>query len=125
MIAEIYAQVPEVPCKGLCQAACGPTACSAVEADAMRDNGVNPPALRNHPTHGPMTCSHLTDAGRCAIYANRPLVCRLYGAVRAMRCPHGCKPSRGFLDEVKARDLLAELRTASNGRPNHVSIEEG
>lgn len=39
-------------------------------------------------------CAWLLD-GRCRIYEDRPLVCRLWGAVResvgdAFICPHGC-----------------------------------
>lgn len=115
-----YALVPEVPCKGLCRKACGPIACTAREAEAMRDNGINPPGVRDHPTEGSMTCSHLTDAGRCAVYENRPMVCRLFGAVRAMRCPFGCKPSTGYLTDVQARALLVAV---DDGRPPHVAIQ--
>jgi uncharacterized protein len=119
-LAAVYAAVPNVACKGLCQRACGPIACSATEADVMRDNGINPPGVQTHPTLGAMTCSHLGAAGRCDIYAHRPLVCRLYGAVKALRCEHGCRPAGGFLSEAKARGLLAAV---DDGRPPHLSFE--
>lgn len=32
-------------------------------------------------------CVFLTDNKRCAIYDERPMVCRLYGTVPEMRCP--------------------------------------
>lgn len=42
----------------------------------------------------PLTCAWLTAGGQCSTYETRPLVCRLFGAVRGMRCPHGCRPQR-------------------------------
>ncbi len=32
-------------------------------------------------------CVFLTDAGRCAIYDERPMICRLYGTVPELKCP--------------------------------------
>ncbi len=113
-LVDIYAAVPDVACKGLCKKACGPVGCSAVEADAMRDNGINPPEV-----DGSLTCSHLSADGRCRIYVNRPLVCRLFGAVKALACPHGCKPKGGWLSEDRVRNLFATLVEDSGGRPNH------
>lgn len=41
--------------------------------------------------------------GRCSVYVVRPLLCRLWGMVDKMRCPHGCVPSRWPADdEIKA-----------------------
>ena len=109
--ADIYAQVPDVACKGLCHGACGPVVTSSVEADSLRDNGINQPMPVTHPVHGPLTCSHLDDAGRCRIYDHRPLICRLFGAVEGMKCPHGCRPKGGYLPDSKAAVLLDALDT--------------
>ena len=122
-LAQVYADVPDVPCKGLCQEACGPIGCSAIEADQLQDNGLALPRVRVHPQQGPMTCSHLTDAGRCAIYAHRPMVCRLFGAVKAMTCPHGCRPAGGMLTDEAARALAMELQAMSGGRIGHLAID--
>jgi Fe-S-cluster containining protein len=32
------------------------------------------------------------ETKRCRVYDRRPLICRLFGMVKAMRCPHGCRP---------------------------------
>lgn len=120
-IAEVYAQVPDVACKGLCADYCGPIGCSAAEADAMREDGVLLPSIRLHPVQGVYTCSHLTDAGRCAIYAHRPLICRLFGAVRRMRCPHGCKPTGGYLGDDHVAGLMDAL---DDGRPDYHAAPE-
>lgn len=109
LIDTIYRQVPTLDCKGLCQAACGPIGCSSIEAETLQNNGIIPPGIRVHPTQGDLTCSHLSDAGRCTIYEHRPLVCRLYGAVKKLQCPHGCKPKGGFLPDAKAKELLDQL----------------
>lgn len=112
-LQQARAALPTIACKGLCQASCGPVAWSEAEASAWSNNGVQEPRTVEHPRLGPMTCSHLTQAGRCAIYEDRPLVCRLFGVVREMRCPHGCRPQGGtddgFLAESTSRELLASL----------------
>ena len=55
--------------------------------------------------HLDLTCSKL-QAGRCAIYSIRPLICRLWGATKRLPCPWGCKPGR-YLTEKESRALLA------------------
>lgn len=102
-IASVYAKVPALVCKGLCQQSCGPIACSAVEADELQNNGINLPRFG-----ADLTCSHLHE-GKCAIYESRPLICRLWGNVRKMACPHGCKPKGGYLTDDQAGELLNAL----------------
>lgn len=119
-IAAVYARIPRIECKGLCAESCGPIGCSAREVDAMLDAGVVPPRLRMHPKLG-ATCSHLTDEGRCAIYAHRPLVCRLYGVVSGLRCPHGCKREGGYLS---LNDVVALSRPLDDGRPDYNASDE-
>jgi hypothetical protein len=115
-LPELYRMIPDVACKGLCQKACGPIACSAIEADALRDNGINPPEVVDHPTYGPLTCSHLDASGRCSIYDHRPLVCRLFGAVAKLPCPFGCKPQHGPIQQGVIDEIFAALE---DGRPGH------
>lgn len=100
---QIYGEVPEVNCKGLCHKACGPIAFSQREALGISEtDGALPAMMPNG------QCDKLVN-GRCTIYQNRPLICRLYGAVTEMRCPHGCAPKK-FLPDKDARRLLAELQ---------------
>lgn len=122
IIDDIYSSIPEVNCKGLCQDACGIIACSAIEAEIMQDNGIIPPSVRNHPTQGDMTCSHLTDSGKCAIYEHRPLVCRLFGAVKSLKCVHGCKPKNGYMSNEKVKKLIDKLDSLSD-KPHHIAIK--
>ena len=60
-------------------------------------------------------CVYATEEG-CACYEERPLMCRLFGAVENLRCPHGCAPAvlltRGaaqVLLEAYAREADVEL----------------
>lgn len=110
-LEEIYAQVPEVHCKGLCTQACGPVLASPAENQIILErHGSLPLPLPN------LQCDKLKE-GRCSIYSARPLVCRLFGAVREMRCPFGCVP-RKFLSD---RDASALLR-ATNSLPTDSSL---
>lgn len=100
-LKQLFKAVPDVECKGLCAKVCGPIAMSAAEeALILAKHGVVPEVSPvDH------ACSALRD-GRCSIYEDRPLVCRVYGAVRELRCPYGCAPKGGLLPSREARKLL-------------------
>ena len=38
-----------------------------------------------------LNCSYLGDKG-CQVYAERPLVCRLFGTTPKLACPNGMRP---------------------------------
>lgn len=99
----IYARLPKIECRGLCHEACGPVIGSReetarIEATTGRRLGVTPS----------LTCTMLGADKKCAGYSARPLICRLFGVVKAMRCPHGCQPER-WLSDREAHALLAEV----------------
>lgn len=91
----IYAQLPSVACRGLCSMACGPILMSTLEATRMRkaDRDHREPAVGED-----LTCVYLTSRQRCAVYAARPLICRVWGVVKRMSCMHGCVPDRWLSD---------------------------
>lgn len=96
----IYAALPHLACKGLCQECCGPIMQSLAETRAMEKAiGGKIPRLRDN-----LTCG-LLHKGKCSIYANRPLICRLWGVAREMPCPHGCLPER-WVEKPEAHTLL-------------------
>jgi hypothetical protein len=109
-LAGIYAQVPSVHCKGLCQEACGPIDMTPREDTRIRDAGVDIPqaadAIRQLRDTGDYACPALDAAGRCSVYEVRPLICRLWGAVEELRCPHGCVPDGGWLSDSAAMELM-------------------
>lgn len=105
---ELYRSIPNVHCKGKCQAYCGPIFMSGEEWKRIKQHG--PVAKLNGDS---LTCPLLIE-GRCSVYAIRPLVCRLWGAVKVMRCQFGCKPDRWVSDEEATR-LLRRADALSRG----------
>ena len=49
-------------------------------------------------------CPYLDTNKRCTIYEVRPAICRLYGVVQAMQCPHG--KSKQYLSDDEAISVL-------------------
>lgn len=111
-IEAVWAEIPDVDCRGLCEAYCGPVDCSMVERRLLKEHGVR---LKVLPVltvgiGAAEPCIALED-GRCTVYDVRPTICRLWGAVDVdgMRCEHGCRPER-YLTDVEARQLLLRAR---------------
>jgi hypothetical protein len=106
---ELYAQVPTMlDCKGLCHRSCGPAPCSTTERKRIERRAGKPLDV----THD-LTCTMLTNVGRCSVYGDRPMICRLWGATEEMPCPFGCRPAR-MLTRDESRELLA--RSVEVGR---------
>jgi hypothetical protein len=103
-LERIYRSVPTVECKGLCARSCGPIDMSDVERQRIAELGVDIPK----PTIESLaeSCPALVD-NRCTIYDHRPLICRLWGAVESMPCPHGCAVTPGLLMDAGAQTLIA------------------
>jgi hypothetical protein len=110
-LATIYARIPRLNCKRKCQESCGPLGIFPAEAERIRAKHYRLPVV-----NGALECSGLREDGACRIYADRPVLCRLWGTVKAMRCPHGCKPSRWLSDE-EARLLMLEVQQLKAGEP--------
>ena len=55
-----------------------------------------------------LQCPMLSPDRRCNVYDIRPLICRLWGLVRTMRCPWGCVPER-WLSHEDGHRLLARV----------------
>lgn len=58
-------------------------------------------------------CPALVD-GSCAVYEDRPTICRLWGATESMPCPHGCTPA-GALTQEESYALLRQAAEAGGG----------
>ena len=80
----LYEQIPQFTCKEGCADCCGPVLFSKSEWESIED--------KRKATS--TKCPYASSVG-CDIYAQRPLICRLYGASShpTLRCPHGCGPS--------------------------------
>lgn len=104
-LERIYRAVPAVNCKGLCTEACGPILMSPTERRRIEDQGVDIPTPATYIANGDTECAALVN-GRCIVYGNRPLICRLWGAVESMPCPHGCEVTPGLLMDAGAQTLI-------------------
>lgn len=105
-LAAIYDLVPQVNCKGLCSESCGPILLTAFEQQRVES------ALGTKPKIKGADCPVLFD-GKCQAYEARPIICRLWGAVEEMACPHGCRPDV-WLTDAQARAMLADVRGISH-----------
>lgn len=116
-LEDVYAQIPPVECKGLCQDSCGPIAMSVVEEARISRRGYSIPpmadALAALERGEDWYCPALVDR-RCAVYEDRPTICRLWGATESMPCPHGCTPSEA-LSQTASHRLLRLAAQAGGG----------
>lgn len=111
----LYAEMPEIKCKGLCAESCGPIHMSRREHQRIRERGVTimnqAEALNQYLTTGEYECAALKDE-RCTVYEVRPLICRMWGLVDidSMRCPWGCVPEYWLTTEEGRRMIGESLR---------------
>ena len=116
-LGDVYARIPGVPCKGLCQDSCGPIAMSREEQRRIRAAGVEIPPMADAVAAlergEEYYCPALRD-GRCSVYDIRPTICRLWGATESMPCPHGCTPP-GALSQAESFELLRRAARAGGG----------
>ena len=101
-LRDLYAQVPNVQCKGLCHATCGPIAAAPAEWHTLAERGVHLPRRIRDLT---MRCPALTALNTCRVYGDRPLICRLYGVTEGLPCEFGCVPDAVLTDD-QAYDLI-------------------
>jgi Fe-S-cluster containining protein len=115
---ELYARIPDVACRGLCFASCTSIEMSVVERDRIARAGVRilPLAEQDPARVGDDPCPALDADRRCTVYPVRPVICRLWGAVERLRCPHGCEPAGGWLSDEEAGALIREAN-AIGGLP--------
>ena len=99
----LYATLPEMHCQGFCSDACGPIGMSARERARIIERARKPITCGAH-----ATCSMLTEDRRCGVYDIRPMICRLWGLVRSLRCPYGCRPEGGFLADEEGVRMIVE-----------------
>lgn len=116
----IYAKIPDIGCKGMCQAACGPIDMTPLEHQRLREAGKPHPGMFGG---GCRSCPLLSFNGQCSVYDIRPVVCRLWGVVESMPCPHGCRPEGGLMSDVEGFEIMALVREiGGNGSPEDTAI---
>lgn len=99
-IKEIWKEIPKFQCISGCRDCCGPIVMSRLEWENIEPK-INATGI---------TCPYSSKDG-CAIYENRPTICRLFGAVNhpLQTCNHGCGPAFKLTD-AQARDILSRVR---------------
>jgi len=111
-ITEIYNSLPKIECKKKCTNSCGPIAMSEAEWKRLTFGD-------NLHCNDNLECPFLED-GLCSIYNRRPLICRLFGLVRKMKCPYGCIPEK-WLSDSEAYLLLDDLNgLIPNSEPHFI-----
>jgi uncharacterized protein len=95
-IKNLRKQIPTFKCRSGCSDCCGPVPWSDVERAQVK----------NHRQQQEIDCPYIILEQGCAIYQDRPFLCRLMGAVESgrMKCPYGCGPKKP-LTEIQAHAL--------------------
>lgn len=87
-------QIPSFECKPDCTDCCGPVPFSKWEWEQIKDK-------RKTIT---LNCPYASENG-CEIYEQRPILCRLFGTVPKIKCPHGCGPKK-MLSRKKETEIM-------------------
>jgi uncharacterized protein len=80
--------IPSFECKPGCHDCCGPvtTSCEEMARLPVKSDTEHAVALAD------FSCPHLGVHG-CQVYAERPLICRLFGTTTRLACPNGRRPA--------------------------------
>ena len=81
-------RIPAFECKPGCHDCCGPVIASSEEMARLpvKSDAEHATALDE------LSCPHLGNTG-CQVYAERPLICRLFGTTPRLACPNGKRPA--------------------------------
>ena len=100
-------RIPSFDCIPGCHDCCGPVTTSSEEMARLpvKSEAVHEAALAE------LSCPHLGCNG-CEVYAERPIICRLFGTTKSLPCPHGRGPERltEQIVEERALKFLTETR---------------
>jgi Fe-S-cluster containining protein len=104
---EMYDRVPVIDCIGVCRHTCTVIEMSQREHQRIAERGVQlaQPAHRVDFAE-PTPCPALGAFGQCTVHDIRPMVCRIWGVVEDLSCPHGCTPAE-YLTHAEAMELMA------------------
>lgn len=99
-------KIPSFKCLDGCSACCGPTVFSGQEWARIQD--------KRRATS--LTCPYAGTNG-CEIYKDRPILCRLFGTVERMKCPHGCGPKKLLTakEESEIRQAYGKILAQEGG----------
>lgn len=100
-IQKIADRIPAFECIPGCTDCCGPVPFSPSEWEAVTEKKDMPTTdtaelLMKLSQGVSVTCPYAVKEVGCAIYEQRPIMCRIYGTVEDLRCPHGKRPETLF-----------------------------
>jgi Fe-S-cluster containining protein len=109
-LRNLYRTLPKIACQGKCQASCGPISMATPPHEAARVELKGKRKLTTKDgVNGALTCSMLGEDGRCTVHPHRPGICRLWGLVPQMRCPHNCEVTPGMLTDDEGHAFIRKL----------------
>ncbi|GAA3965759.1 YkgJ family cysteine cluster protein [Allohahella marinimesophila] len=99
IIARLRERIPSFECVPGCHDCCGPVTTSSEEMSRLpvKTDAEHEAALTE------LDCVHLGPEG-CTVYAERPLICRLFGTTPRMLCPNGRGPEE-MIDSKTERQI--------------------
>lgn len=112
ILQNIYDEIPSFQCKEGCSDCCGPVILSKYESDR----------LKGKETNTGVGCRYLKD-GKCSVYEIRPFICRIFGVLNDLKCPH-IKPAI-MLNKHNAEKLKTEYTKAffDDGEPVYLDAK--
>ena len=113
---EVYATVPTIDCQGKCTDYCGAIGMEKGELEEMKKASGSEPNVTKD-----LTCNYLEN-GRCSIYADRPLICRIWGVIEDFSCPHGCRMTRK-LAPTEIINLFAKVKKIAGDGTTYKNCE--
>lgn len=98
-------QIPSFECVPGCHDCCGPVTAASEEMALLpiKSEAEHASALAE------FACPYLGDKG-CEVYADRPLICRMFGTTPRLACPNGRRPSV-LLDPQVERQIFQFFAT--------------
>lgn len=88
--------IPAFQCLPGCHDCCGPVPASHWEKNQLPAV----PVAKRLAALAHLDCPHLGPQG-CMVYDQRPLLCRLFGTVESLPCPHGQRPAKLLAPHVE------------------------
>lgn len=91
-------RIPAFECEPGCHDCCGPVTASSEEMARLplKTDAEHAAALDE------LSCPHLGGQG-CRVYAERPLICRLFGTTPRLACPNGQRPATMIAPPIEQR----------------------
>jgi Fe-S-cluster containining protein len=111
----LYSELPKIACQGRCQNSCANIVNAMSHDERLRiEKRTGKPMSGHQLGPKPEPCELLTHSGHCSVYTARPMICRLWGLVESMPCPHGCKPDF-YLTHEEGHAFLRRARAVGAG----------